>query len=105
MSAQEGSSSPHVKVIASRFEDLAILFKALAEPDRSGGWVEPETPEVEEAKREVDVSDIVGCIEEGDRAKEACKAAGVSRIETCIAIGKIAEGDCLKAKLKELKRK
>jgi len=82
------------KLIAHRLEDLAMVFEI-------GGSGEPETPDDGESKREITVQDLNDCADEGTRAKDACKEAGVSRIETCYAIQKITEGKCLEAKQKK----
>ena len=99
VSAREETSAPLFKIIANQFETMALLFEALAEPDRSDGW-EQESPEGEVAERPRGVVDIANCLDEGVRAQRACTDAG-GKWETCLVTGKLAEADCLRAKLKE----
>jgi hypothetical protein len=103
VSADEGSSSPLFEVIAYQFEKTASFFEALADPDRGGGSVEPET-NTDEAERPIRWTEIVNCMDEGARARKACIEAGGTN-ETCYVTGALAEAECLKQKLKELEKK
>jgi hypothetical protein len=104
VSAREESASPLFRIIAHQLEDMAMFFEALAEPDRGGGPVKPETPEGEEVERRLSREDLADCADEGNRAKKACFEMG-GRAEDCYVAAMLVEADRLSAKLKEPQKK
>jgi hypothetical protein len=100
VSAHEETPTAVFRIIANQFEDMAMFFEALAEPDRDGGSVAQETPEGGVAERPIGILDIIDCIQEGRRARKACREAG-GDLDTCYVTGRLAEAACLKAALGE----
>jgi hypothetical protein len=103
MDAREETASALFKLIGTRLSEMAMLFEALADPDR--GSVQPETPQEKAVgRKKLTMTELGDCAAAGEHARHECMEAG-GEPEVCYAAGVLANADCIRDKLKEPEKK